>query len=203
MPKTKPKAPLKPVNVRTDDDIHPHFAEDDVKDTIASPTRKPRRKSPLEFRRYTKQIWLAGLGAFSRSEEEGKDHGLFDSLVKAGEELEAKTEARITEVAEQTVEKVVDAGERAIDYVTDAVDRVEKILDQPLARIQRVPLVLKDDQGLDHGTLATILERIEQQLADLNRQQQLILQALQLSGHLGAESQSEIAPSDQNLRQDD
>ena len=37
------------------------------------------RKSALDFRKYTKQIWLAGLGAFSRAEEEGNK--LFDSLV--------------------------------------------------------------------------------------------------------------------------
>ncbi|WEI04248.1 phasin family protein [Acinetobacter johnsonii] len=29
------------------------------------------RKNSLDFRKYTKQIWLAGLGAFSRAEEEG------------------------------------------------------------------------------------------------------------------------------------
>jgi len=44
------------------------------------------RKSSLDFRKYTQQIWLAGLGAFSRAEEEGNK--LFDSLVKVGEELE-------------------------------------------------------------------------------------------------------------------
>ncbi|HCW6263515.1 TPA: phasin family protein, partial [Acinetobacter baumannii] len=50
---------------------------------------KSSRKSALDFRKYTKQIWLAGLGAFSRAEEEGNK--LFDSLVKVGEELESKT----------------------------------------------------------------------------------------------------------------
>ena len=58
------------------------------------------RKSVLDFRKYTKQIWLAGLGAFSRAEEEGNK--LFDSLVKVGEELESKT----ADIADQTVEKV-------------------------------------------------------------------------------------------------
>ena len=43
----------------------------------------------LDFRKYTKQIWLAGLGAFSKAEEEGGR--LFDSLVQMGSELEAKT----------------------------------------------------------------------------------------------------------------
>lgn len=43
----------------------------------------------LDFKKYTKQIWLAGLGAFSKAEGEGSR--LFDSLVKSGAELEAKT----------------------------------------------------------------------------------------------------------------
>lgn len=65
---------------------------------------KPRnhKKSALDFRKYTKQIWLAGLGAFSRAEEEGNK--LFDSLVKVGEELESKT----VEVTDQTVNKVTE-----------------------------------------------------------------------------------------------
>jgi poly(hydroxyalkanoate) granule-associated protein len=47
------------------------------------------RKNMLDFRKYTQQIWLAGLGAFSRAEEEGSK--LFENLVKMGEELESKT----------------------------------------------------------------------------------------------------------------
>ena len=39
-----------------------------------------------DLRKYTQQIWLAGLGAFSRAEEEGGK--LFDNLVKVGEDLE-------------------------------------------------------------------------------------------------------------------
>lgn len=58
------------------------------------PSEKPHqalnpRKNMLDFRKYTQQIWLAGLGAFSRAEEEGSK--LFENLVKMGEELESKT----------------------------------------------------------------------------------------------------------------
>ena len=53
------------------------------------PKSKSSKKSALDFKKYTQQIWLAGLGAFSRAEEEGNK--LFDSLVKVGEELESKT----------------------------------------------------------------------------------------------------------------
>ena len=37
---------------------------------------KSSKKSALDFKKYTQQIWLAGLGAFSRAEEEGNK--LFD-----------------------------------------------------------------------------------------------------------------------------
>ena len=88
------------------------------------------RKSPLDFRKYTKHIWLAGLGAFSRAEEEGNK--LFDSLVKVGEELESTT----LESADHTVEKIT---EKAKESVIETKDKVEKILDQsvnqPLAKI--------------------------------------------------------------------
>ena len=61
------------------------------------------RKSVLDFRKYTKQIWLAGLGAFSRAEEEGNK--LFDSLVKVGEELESKTADIPTIIRPRTAKK--------------------------------------------------------------------------------------------------
>ena len=46
------------------------------------------------------QIWLAGLGAFSKTQEEGAR--VFDALVKEGKSLEARTrkiaEARVSEM---------------------------------------------------------------------------------------------------------
>ena len=100
------------------------------------------RKSVLDFRKYTKQIWLAGLGAFSRAEEEGNK--LFDSLVKVGEELESKS----TDIADQTVEKV---SEKAKESVIDTKDKVEKILDSSVNNsLNRLGLVAaKDLQHLE------------------------------------------------------
>lgn len=100
------------------------------------------RKSGLDFRKYTQQIWLAGLGAFSRAEEEGNK--FFDSLVKVGEELESKT----TEIADQTVEKV---SEKAKESVNDTKDKVEKLLDHSVNHsLNRIGLVtVKDIQHLE------------------------------------------------------
>ena len=44
------------------------------------------------------QIWLAGLGAFSKAQQEGMK--VFDTLVKQGESVEAKTRAAASQTAE-------------------------------------------------------------------------------------------------------
>lgn len=103
---------------------------------------KYSRKSHLDFRKYTKQIWLAGLGAFSRAEEEGSK--MFDALVQVGEELESKT----VELTDQTVSRVA---EKTKESVTDTKDKVEKLLDHKVsASLNKIGLVTsKDIQNLE------------------------------------------------------
>ncbi|GJC31844.1 hypothetical protein KAM398_18230 [Acinetobacter sp. KAM398] len=130
---------------KTTDSVEEHLVEPETtlknKDKLRS-----GRKSSLDFRKYTKQIWLAGLGAFSRAEEEGNK--LFDSLVKVGEELESKT----TEIADQTVEKV---SEKAKESVIDTKDKVERLIDHSVNHsLNRIGLVTaKDLQHLEHLVL--------------------------------------------------
>ncbi|MFW1753702.1 phasin family protein [Acinetobacter wanghuae] len=121
------------------------------------------RKSVLDFRKYTKQIWLAGLGAFSRAEEEGNK--LFDSLVQVGEELESKT----SEIADQTVEKV---SEKAKESVTDTKDKVEKLIDSSVHHsLNRIGLVtLKDVQYLERLILQ-LHEKVDLLSAELDKKQ--------------------------------
>lgn len=127
------------------DSVEEHLVEQETtlknKDKLRS-----GRKSSLDFRKYTKQIWLAGLGAFSRAEEEGNK--LFDSLVKVGEELEFKT----TEIADQTVEKV---SEKAKESVIDTKDKVERLIDHSVNHsLNRIGLVTaKDLQHLEQLVL--------------------------------------------------
>ncbi|MHA3069705.1 phasin family protein [Acinetobacter sp. ANC 3789] len=108
---------------------------------------KQNQKTALDFRKYTQQIWLAGLGAFSRAEEEGNK--FFDSLVKVGEELEAKT----LDFADQTVTKVTD---KALESVYETKDKVEKILDQSVnTSLNRLGLASsKDIQHLEQLILS-------------------------------------------------
>lgn len=139
---------------------------DDVQEQVEKPPKSRNRgfsdrKSKMDFRKYTKQIWLAGLGAFSRAEGEGNK--LFDSLVKVGEELESKT----IDIADQTVEKV---SEKAKESVTDTKDKVEKILDNGVNHsLNRLGLVtVKDLQHLERLILQ--LHTKIDQLAEENAQ---------------------------------
>lgn len=110
-------------------------------------TQPLNRKASLDFRKYTKQIWLAGLGAFSRAEEEGNK--MFDSLVKVGEELESKT----IELTDQTVSKVA---EKTKESVTDTKDKVEKLLDHGVSSsLNKIGIVTaKDVQQLEKLLIA-------------------------------------------------
>ncbi|AMW78955.1 poly(hydroxyalcanoate) granule associated protein [Acinetobacter sp. TGL-Y2] len=138
-------------------------------ETLQGAAKKPRpqRKSHLDFRKYTKQIWLAGLGAFSRAEEEGNK--MFDSLVKVGEELESKT----VELTDQTVHKVA---EKTKESVTDTKDRVEKLLDQRVSSsLNRIGLVTAKDIQYLEGLILDLHSKVEflvEQNQKLNQQRQ-------------------------------
>ena len=122
------------INTTESEEIEQELPEKHIKSKLRHPSD---RKSVLDFRKYTQQIWLAGLGAFSRAEEEGNK--LFDSLVKVGEELESKT----IDIADETVEKV---SEKAKESVTDTKEKVEKILDNGVNHsLNRLGLVTAKD----------------------------------------------------------
>jgi poly(hydroxyalkanoate) granule-associated protein len=78
------------------------------------------------------QIWMAGLGAFGRAQEEGGK--LFEGLVREGMSLEQKTRRFATgrvDVARDAVENTVaQVKERA----TDTWDRLEKVFEDRVSR---------------------------------------------------------------------
>ncbi|MDX1570305.1 MAG: phasin family protein [Xanthomonadales bacterium] len=78
------------------------------------------------------QIWLAGLGAFAKAQEEGGK--IFDALVKEGMELESKTRKSTT----SRVHEVRGAVEGTVSQVrgraTESWDKLEKIFEERVAR---------------------------------------------------------------------
>lgn len=77
----------------------------------------------LDLRKYTHQIWLAGLGAFAKAEEEGGR--FFDALVDTGRDLESKTRDK----SESRVEEIK---ERVRSHTGQTMEKMEKAFDERL-----------------------------------------------------------------------
>ena len=78
------------------------------------------------------QIWLAGLGAFAKAQEEGGK--LFESLVKEGAALDAKTrkftEAKVNEARGNVESTLGQVRERS----QETWDKLEKVFDDRVSR---------------------------------------------------------------------
>lgn len=120
---------------------------------------KKLKLSPAkDLRKYTQQIWLAGLGAFSRAEEEGGK--LFDNLVKVGEDLENRTR----ELADNAVGEVRG---KVLEKATDTRERVERAFDDRVtSALTRLGLPSQRDLDLIHKRLDAMTELLE----EINRQ---------------------------------
>lgn len=112
-----------------------------------------------DLRKYTQQIWLAGLGAFSRAEEEGGK--LFDNLVKIGEELEHKTK----DIADTTAN---DLRDKVIEKASDTREKVERAIDDRLtSTLTRLGIPSQRDfEALSErmDNLTRVIEQLARQL---------------------------------------
>lgn len=109
------------------------------------------------------QIWLAGLGAFSKAQEEGSK--VFDTLVKEGLAIQRKTQAAAEE-------KISDATSRMSDMASDIQskagnrwDKLENIFEERVAKALGklgVPL------ARDVSALMERVELLDQQVRKLN-----------------------------------
>ncbi len=72
-------------------------------------------------RESAQQIWLAGLGAFAKAQEEGNK--MFESLVKEGEMIQARTK-------KVAAEKMAEVAGRA----TGTWDKLEQVFEERVAR---------------------------------------------------------------------
>lgn len=108
------------------------------------------------------QIWLAGVGAFSRAQAEGTK--LFEALVKEGMGLEQTVRkfagGRADVVRDAVESRVGQARERA----TDTWDKLEKVFED---RVQRALVKLGVPSRED---LADLSNRVESLTAELRRQ---------------------------------
>lgn len=105
-----------------------------------------------------RQIWLAGLGAYTKAEE---DTGrLFDRLVQEGEQLENKTRG----VVEKQIKSVEDRVEGVRERATGTWDRLEHMFDERVSgALRRLGIHRREEIE----SLERRIEALESELARL------------------------------------
>lgn len=94
-----------------------------------SSSAKDRAQSMLDSSR---QIWLAGLGAFARAKGEGRK--MFDTLVKQGESLEKETRQAAASTAAAAREAAAEGASRVQTIAGDTWDKLEKVFEDRVAK---------------------------------------------------------------------
>ncbi len=122
---------------------------------------------------YSREIWLAGLGAFSMAQDEGRkvvDEGgkLFDRLVKEGSRLEGKGR----KAASDTVGGLKDDVESRVDKVRKSAqtnwDKLEKVFEQRVARaLSRLGVPTSEEIK----SLSRQVEQLNKRVAELSAKQ--------------------------------
>jgi poly(hydroxyalkanoate) granule-associated protein len=117
-PKNKPKLKAKPAAKATP--------------KLAKSTKSAAAVSSKSIMESAQQIWLAGLGAFAKAQEQGGH--LFETLLKEGSSLEQKTR----KLATGKVDDVRDAVESGVTQVRERTqetwDRLEQVFENRVSR---------------------------------------------------------------------
>ena len=78
------------------------------------------------------QIWLAGLGAFTKAQEEGSK--VFDALVKEGTAMQRKTQQAAEEKLTEATQKVSSMASELSSRATGQWDKLETIFEDRVAK---------------------------------------------------------------------
>lgn len=109
------------------------------------------------------QIWLAGLGAFSKAQEEGSK--VFEALVKEGTGLQKKVrkfaDAQVADVTNEVSGKITEATSKA----AGAWDRLETVFEE---RVGRAVSRLGVPSKADIASLTARVEELTKQVQKMN-----------------------------------
>jgi len=78
------------------------------------------------------QIWMAGLGAFARAQDQGSK--LFDALIREGQTIESRTRHFASGKADGVRDKVENTVSNVKERAADTWDRLEKVFEDRVSR---------------------------------------------------------------------
>jgi poly(hydroxyalkanoate) granule-associated protein len=127
----------------------------------SSISEQPSAKQVMES---AQQIWLAGLGAFSKAQTEGRK--AFDGLISQGEKLEQHTR----HVAESTLETAKEQASKTIGMATGKFDKLEQVFEDRVHKsLSRLGVLTSKDVEALSGQVAELSEAVRGLIAQEKR----------------------------------
>lgn len=108
-----------------------------------------------------REIWMAGIGAFARAQEEGGR--LFERLVREGASIEKKTRSFATGRVDGARDAVENTVSQVRERATDTWDRLEKVFEERVSNaLTKLGVPGRDD-------MQALLDRVEELTAEVRR----------------------------------
>lgn len=137
------------------------MTEPKFKKKTASP--EPRFDAQGRLLESAQQIWMAGLGAFSRAQDQSSK--LFDALIREGQTIESKTRHFATGKADGVRDKVENTVSNVKERAADTWDRLEKVFEDRVSRaLTRLGVPGREE-------MQALVDRVEQLNRSVRQQQ--------------------------------
>jgi poly(hydroxyalkanoate) granule-associated protein len=109
------------------------------------------------------QIWLAGLGAFAKAQQEGGK--FFDALVREGDLLQQRTRAATEQRLEEVAERMTEAATQLSQHASSSWDRLEQVFED---RVARALSHLGVPSARDIRELTDMLQALNHRIAEMD-----------------------------------
>jgi poly(hydroxyalkanoate) granule-associated protein len=129
------------------------------------PAGKTRSDDQLAsaIRDSAEQIWLAGLGAFAKAQEEGTK--VFEALVREGDILQQRTRTVTEQRLEEVADRFAQAATQLSRQATQSWDRLEQVFED---RVARALSHLGVPSARDVRELTEMLQALNQRISALD-----------------------------------
>jgi poly(hydroxyalkanoate) granule-associated protein len=114
-------------------------------------------------RESAEQIWLAGLGAFAKAQQEGTK--VFEALVREGDLLQQRTRAVTEQRLEEVADRFTQAATQLSRQATQSWDRLEQVFED---RVARALSHLGVPSAREIRELTEMLQALNQRISDLD-----------------------------------
>ena len=134
-----------------------------AKTTLPAESTRSEHQLASAVRESAEQIWLAGLGAFAKAQQEGTK--VFEALVREGDLLQQRTRAVTEQRLEEAADRFTEAATHLSRQATQSWDRLEQVFED---RVARALSHLGVPSSRDIRELTEMLQALNQRISALD-----------------------------------